>query len=94
MRSVATIPFLVCGGLVALVVVITLGVLFGSVGLGPEPRSAEAAFLDEVKKLLTSNTGPEGRFGKVAVKHYHRRGHVSQETGCVELPWLRLETHA
>ena len=63
MRSLATTPFLVRGAIVALLFVIAAGVLFGTGGLRHEPRSAEAAFLSEVKKLLASDAEAGDLFG-------------------------------
>ncbi len=55
MRSRNTVPFLVRGAIVALLAMIAAGLLFGPAGLRPGPRSAEAALLSEVKKLLASD---------------------------------------
>ena len=57
------IPFLVRGAIVALLVMIAGGLLSGPAGFGPEPQSAEAALLSEVKKLLASDAGSGDRFG-------------------------------
>ena len=55
MRSLAIVPVLLRGALVALVVVIG--------GFGPLDRSAEAALLLEVKKLLASDLEAGDRLG-------------------------------
>ena len=39
------------------------GLLFGPAGFGPEPQSAEAALLSEVKKLLASDAQAQDSFG-------------------------------
>ena len=68
MRSLTTIPYLVRGAVVAVVFMIAVGLLFGPAGLRPEPQSAEAAFLSEVKKLLASDAQAFDEFGwRVAV---------------------------
>ncbi len=65
MRSLTTFPFLVRSAMVALVVIITAGVLlFGPTGYGPEPQSAEAALLSEVKKLTASDAEAIDEFGR------------------------------
>ena len=64
MRSRTTVPFLVRGAMVTLLVIIAAGVLlFGPAGFGPEPQSAEAALLGEVKKLLASDAQDGDFFG-------------------------------
>jgi len=51
-----------------LAIIVAAGLLFGPAGLRPEPQSAEAAFLSEVKKLLASDAQPFDQFGfRVAV---------------------------
>ena len=68
MRSLTTVPFLVRGAMVALVVIMTVVVVAGPAGFGPEPQSAEAALLSEVKKLLASDAQAGDLFGaRVAV---------------------------
>ena len=57
------VPFLLRGAIVVLLVMIAGGLLSGPAGLGPEPRSAEAALLSEVKKLLASDAGAGDLFG-------------------------------
>ncbi len=64
MRSFTTVPFLVRGAIVALLFVIAAGLLLGPVGLTPEPQSAEATFLNEVKKLLASDAEAADNFGQ------------------------------
>ena len=49
--------------IVALVLLIAAGLLFGPAGLSPEPDRAEAAFLSEVKKLLASDAEADDVFG-------------------------------
>ncbi|MCH7811589.1 MAG: FG-GAP repeat protein, partial [Chloroflexi bacterium] len=63
MRSLTTVPFLVRGAMAALVVIIAVGVVAGPAGFGPEPQSAEAALLSEVKKLLASDAQAGDQFG-------------------------------
>ena len=63
MSSVTTIPFWIRGAIVALLFMIAVGFLFGPAGFRPAPQSAKAAFLDEVKKLLASNTEAVDEFG-------------------------------
>ncbi|MCH8065613.1 MAG: FG-GAP repeat protein, partial [Chloroflexi bacterium] len=63
MRSSIIVPFLVRGAIVALLVMIAGGLLSGPAGLGPEPQSAEAALLSEVKKLLASDAQAGDLFG-------------------------------
>ena len=48
---------------VLLVLLLAAIILSGPVGLRPEPQSAEAAFLSEVKKLLASDAQAFDRFG-------------------------------
>ncbi len=47
----------------ALVFIIAAGLLFGPAGLSPEPRSAEATNLNEIKKLLASDAQIFDEFG-------------------------------
>ena len=63
MRSPTNTSILVRGAIVALVVVVAAGLLFGPVGVRPEPQSAEAAFLSEVKKLLASDAAASDNCG-------------------------------
>ena len=63
MRSLTTVPFLVRGAMVALVVIIAVGVVAGPGGIRHEPQSAEAALLLQVKKLLASDAEAGDRFG-------------------------------
>ncbi|MCH7811779.1 MAG: FG-GAP repeat protein, partial [Chloroflexi bacterium] len=49
--------------LLALLVIIAVGLLSGPAGLSPEPRSAEAALLSEVKKLTASDAQAGDQFG-------------------------------
>ena len=63
MRSLTTIPYLIRGAIVALVFIVAAGLLFGPAGFRPEPQSAEAAFLSEVKKLLASDLEAVDSFG-------------------------------
>ncbi len=63
MRSLTTVPFLVRSVIVALVFLVTAGLLFGPASLRPDPRSAEAAFLSEVTKLLSSDAPTADHFG-------------------------------
>ena len=58
-----SVPFLVCGAIVALLVMIAGGLLPGPAGFGPEPQSAEAALLSEVKKLIASDAQAGDQFG-------------------------------
>ncbi len=57
------VPFLVCGAIVALMVMIAGGLLSGPAGFGPEPQSAEAALLSQVKKLTASDGQAGDQFG-------------------------------
>ena len=63
MRSLTTNPYLIRGAIAALVFMIAIGLLFGPAGLLHEPQSAEAAFLDEVQKLLASDAQAGDAFG-------------------------------
>ncbi len=63
MRSRATVPYLVRGAIIALLLMIAAGLPAGPAGIGPEPRSAQAASLNEVRKLLASDAQPEDAFG-------------------------------
>ena len=56
------VPFLVRGA-IAVLLVIAGGLFSGPAGLGPEPQSAEAALLSEVKKLLASDAQEFDTFG-------------------------------
>ena len=58
MRSSTTIPFLIRRALLAFVIITAFALLSGPAGLKPEPRSAEATFLSEVKILLSSDPDP------------------------------------
>ena len=63
-RSSATIPFPIRGTIFALVVItVSAGLTFGSSGLPPGPRSAEATFLSEVKKLVAPERKDGDEFG-------------------------------
>ena len=64
MRLSINVPFLVRGAIVALVAVVAGGLLFGPAGFRSEPQSAEAAFLNEVKKLLASDAEAGDEFGQ------------------------------
>ena len=63
MRSLTTVPYFFRGAIVALLAIVAIGLLFGPAGLRPEPQSAEAAFLSEVKKLLASDAQADDWFG-------------------------------
>ena len=64
MRSPTTVPFLLRGALVALLVFVTFGaVLSGPAVFGPGEQSAEAALLSEVKKLTASDAQALDWFG-------------------------------
>ena len=56
------VPFLVRGA-IAVLLVIAGGLFSGPAGFGPEPQSAEAALLSEVKKLLASGAQEFDTFG-------------------------------
>ena len=56
------VPFLVRGA-IAVLLVIAGGLFSGPAGFGPEPQSAEAALLSEVKKLLASDAQESDAFG-------------------------------
>ncbi len=45
----------ILAGAMAVVLLLLIGLMSGPAGFGPEPQSAEAALLDEVKKLLASD---------------------------------------
>ena len=63
MRSHTTVLFLVRGAIIALLFMIAAGLLYGPAGIAPEPRSAEATSLNEVRKLLASDAQAEDFFG-------------------------------
>ena len=63
MRSLTTVPYFFRGAIVALVFIVAAGLLFGSAGLRPEPRSAEATNLNEIRKLLASDAQASDNFG-------------------------------
>ena len=62
MRSPTSVPYLVRGAIAALLFMIAAGLLFGPASR-PEPRSAEAALLSEVRKPLTSDSEAGAYFG-------------------------------
>ena len=58
-----SLPLKVCALLVLPVLIAAGAFLSGPAGFGPEPRSAEAAQLSEVKKLLASDAQASDLFG-------------------------------
>ena len=67
MRSLTTVSYLIRGAVVAFVFMIAAGLPFGPGGLSPDPRTAEATLMTEVKKLLASDASSSDGFGRVAV---------------------------
>ncbi len=64
MRSLTSVPFLLRGAIVTLVIIAVGLVLSGPAGFGPsEPQAAEATFLNEAKKLLASDPQAFDHFG-------------------------------
>ena len=50
--------------LIAVGLLVPVGLLSGPAGFGPQPQSAEAALLSEVKKLLASDGASGDQFGR------------------------------
>ncbi|MCH8010105.1 MAG: FG-GAP repeat protein, partial [Chloroflexi bacterium] len=67
MRSLTTIRYFIRGAIVALVAVIAVGLLTGPAGFRPEPQSAEAALLNEFKKITASDAETGDNFSTRAV---------------------------
>ncbi len=53
----------ILAGTMAVGLLLLIGLLSGPSGFGPEPQSAEAAVLDEVKKLVASDAQADDAFG-------------------------------
>ena len=64
MPSLTTVPFLVRGAMITLVVIIVAGLLSGPGAIRHEPQSAEAALLSEVQKLTASDAQATDFFGQ------------------------------
>ncbi len=74
----------ILAGVIAVVLVLLIGLLSGPADFGPgEPQSAEAALLDEVKKLLASDAEAWDEFGYSVA--------VSGDTAVVGARWEDAE---
>ena len=75
MPSPTTVPFLVRGAIVALLIMVVGGLLTGPAGLSRESQSAEAALPREVKRLIASDAEGGDYFGHTVA--------ISGDTGIV-----------